>query len=121
VHGHLTKADYAGVIPHIQDKLARHKKLRAYTELAPDFAGIDPGARWDQAKFGFGHLFDFERVAFVSDVTWMNRAVQVFALFIPGHGVRSRPLKPARRANGLLKTSSRCDSAIQSASAAKGS
>ena len=36
-HGHLTKADFAGVIPHIQDKLARHKKLRAYTELAPDF------------------------------------------------------------------------------------
>ena len=25
-HGHLTKADYAGVIPHIQDKLARHKE-----------------------------------------------------------------------------------------------
>ena len=83
-HGHLTKADYAGVIPHIQDTLARHKKLRAYTELAPDFAGIDPSARWDHMKFGFGHLFDFERGAFVSDVTWMNRAVQVFALFIPG-------------------------------------
>jgi hypothetical protein len=82
-HGHLTKADYAGVIPHIQDELARRKKLRAYTELAPDFAGIDPGASWDQLKFGFGHLF-FERCAFVSDVTWMNRAVQVFALFMPG-------------------------------------
>ncbi|CQD24056.1 hypothetical protein BN1232_06028 [Mycobacterium lentiflavum] len=41
-HGHLTKADYAEVIPHIQDKLARHKKLRAYTELAPDFAGGPP-------------------------------------------------------------------------------
>jgi hypothetical protein len=54
-HGHLTKAD---------------------------FAGVDPGARWDQTKFGFDHLFDFERVAFVSDVTWMNRAVQVFAFFI---------------------------------------
>ena len=26
--------------------------------------------------------------------------------------MRSRPLKPAKRANGLLKTSSRCDSAI---------
>jgi hypothetical protein len=96
-HGHLTKADYAGVIPHIQDKLARNKSLRTYTELAPDFAGIDPGARWDHNKFGFGHLFDFERVAFVSDVTWMNRAVRVFGLFIPGQW-RAFPTAEASKA-----------------------
>jgi hypothetical protein len=43
-HGHLTKADYETVlIPAIEDKLKRHKKLRAYTEIAPDFAGIDLG------------------------------------------------------------------------------
>ena len=36
--GHLTKADYETVlIPVIEDKLKRHKKLRAYTEIAPDF------------------------------------------------------------------------------------
>jgi SpoIIAA-like len=96
-HGHLTTVDYAGVIPHIQDKLARHKKLRAYTELAPDFVGIDPGARWDHTKFGFGHLFDFERGAFVSDVTRMNRALQVFALFIPGQW-RAFPTAEASKA-----------------------
>jgi hypothetical protein len=69
-HGHLTKAD---------------------------FAGVDPGARWDQTKFGFDHLFDFERVAFVSDVTWMNRAVQVFAFFIPGQW-RAFPTAEASKA-----------------------
>ena len=41
-HGHLTKADYETVlIPVIEDKLKRHKKLRSYTEIAPDFARRD--------------------------------------------------------------------------------
>lgn len=53
-HGHLTKADYEMVlIPAIEDKLKRHRKLRAYTEIAPDFAGIEPGAFWEDTKFGF--------------------------------------------------------------------
>jgi hypothetical protein len=91
-HGRLTKADLVGVIPDIQDKLARHKKLRAYTELAADFARVDASAQWDHMKFSLGHLFDFERGAFVSDVTWMNWALRVFALFLPG---RWRAFPPA--------------------------
>jgi hypothetical protein len=71
--------------------------LGTRSDLAPVFAGIDPGARWDQTNFGVGHLFDFERVAFVSDVTWMNRAVQVFALFIPGQW-RAFPTAEASKA-----------------------
>ena len=60
---HLTKTDYETVlIPVIEDKLKRHKKLRAYTEIAPDFAaGIEPGAFWEETRFGFSHLFNWER------------------------------------------------------------
>jgi SpoIIAA-like len=96
-HGRLTKADLAGVTPHIQDKLARHKKLRAYVELAPDFAGVNLNAQWDHMKFSFRHPFDFERGAFVSDSTWMNRALQVLAPLIPGHW-RAFPSAAASRA-----------------------
>ena len=84
-HGHLTKDDYEIVlIPDIEDKLTRHKKLRMYCEIAPDFVREDPSAWWDDTRLGLGHIFNWERGALVSDVTWMNRAVQVFALFLPG-------------------------------------
>ena len=84
-HGHLTKADYETVIvPYIEDKLIRHKKLRAYTEIAPDFAGVDPGFGWEDAKFTFSHFFDWERGALVTDVEWMSRATKFGALLMPG-------------------------------------
>ncbi|MDR3661066.1 MAG: STAS/SEC14 domain-containing protein [Mycobacterium sp.] len=83
-HGHLTKADYETVlIPHIEDKLNRHKKLRAYTEVAPDFVGVDPGFVWEDTKFGFSHLFDWERAALVTDVEWMSRATKFLAFLMP--------------------------------------
>ncbi len=44
-HGRVTKADYETVlIPGIEDKLSRHKKVRIYCEIAPDYGGLDPGA-----------------------------------------------------------------------------
>ena len=81
-HGHLTKAEYETVvIPDIEERLKRHKKLRAYTEIAPDFAGIDPGAVWEDTKFDFRHFFDWERGALVTDVEWMKRAAKFFGFF----------------------------------------
>ena len=36
-HWHATKADYETVlIPDIEDKLSRHKRVRIYCEIAPD-------------------------------------------------------------------------------------
>ena len=84
-HGHLTKADYETELkPHIEEKLNRHKRLRGYTEIAPDFAGVDPGALWEDTKVGFSHFFDWERAALVTDVEWMSRATKFFSFLIPG-------------------------------------
>jgi hypothetical protein len=91
--GRLRRGDTA----HPRQTCSAQEAAGLHPELAPDFAGIDPGARWDHTKFGFGHLFDFERGAFVSDVTWMNRAMQVFALFIPGQW-RAFPTAEASKA-----------------------
>ena len=84
-HGRLTRTDYETVlIPHIEEKLNRHKRLRGYTEIAPDFVGVDPGALWEDTKVGFSHLFDWERAALVTDVEWMSRATKFFSFLIPG-------------------------------------
>ena len=96
-HGHLTKADYAGVIPHIQDKLAAAQEAAGLHRTRARFRRDRFRRQVGPGGFGFGHLFDFERVAFVSDVTWMNRAVQVFALFIPGQW-RAFPTAEASKA-----------------------
>jgi len=81
-HGHLTKAEYEMVvIPDIEERLKRHKKVRLYTEIAPDFVGMDPDAVWPETKFGLSHLFDWERGAMVTDVEWVKQAVKFFSLF----------------------------------------
>ena len=37
-HGRVTRADYETVlVPDIEDKLSRHKKVRIYCEIAPDY------------------------------------------------------------------------------------
>ena len=99
-HGRLTKADYETVlIPAIEDKLKRHKKLRAYTEIAPDFAaGIEPGAFWEETKFGFSHLFDWERSALVTDVEWMKHAAKIMPSVSSYLGMRAFPTAEAAKA-----------------------
>jgi hypothetical protein len=87
-HGQVTKTDYDMVlIPDLEDRLRRHKKLRVYCEIAPDVQGFDPGAAFEDTKFGFGHFFDWERCALVTDVEWakhMVRFVEFFGFLWPG-------------------------------------
>jgi hypothetical protein len=79
LRAHVTKADYETVlIPEIEGKLRRHEKVRLYCEVAPDYVGIDPGAVWEDTKFGFSHLFDWDRAVMVTDVKWMRQAVKFF-------------------------------------------
>lgn len=84
-HGHVTKADYASVlIPGIEKVLADHDKVRVYYEVSSDFAGVDPGAVWEDAKVGFSHFLRWERFAVVTDVDWMRHAVKLFGFLMPG-------------------------------------
>lgn len=73
-HGHVTKTDYDTVlIPDAEDRLKRHKKLRFYCEIAPDVK-FEPGAQWEDTKFGLGHFFNWERCAVVTDAEWIKHA-----------------------------------------------
>ncbi|QUR69835.1 STAS/SEC14 domain-containing protein [Mycobacterium spongiae] len=83
-HGHVTKDDYETVlIPDIEERLNRHKKVRIYYEVGPDFDGVGPGAVWDDAKLGFSHLMSWERFAVVTDVDWMARSIKLFGFLMP--------------------------------------
>jgi len=67
-------------MPDVQDRLTRRKKIRAYIEMADDFAGVEPGALWDDTKFGLSHMLDWQRIALVTDVDWMKHAAQFYNL-----------------------------------------
>ena len=70
--GQITGEDYENVIiPLVNEKISQHNKIRLLYHLGPDFKKFTTTALWDDAKIGFHHLRGFERVAVVSDVTWI--------------------------------------------------
>lgn len=83
--GHVTRADYEQVlIPRVSKALAGGGKIRLYYELGPAFSGIDAGAVWEDLKIGVEHLSRWDRVAVVTDVRWIQHALEVFRFLMPG-------------------------------------
>lgn len=73
----VTAEDYRDVlIPAVEDKLRRHSELRLLYHLGPDFKRFTTTALWDDARLGFHHLRDFERIAVVTDVAWLRRLAE---------------------------------------------
>ena len=84
-HGEVSAQDYKAVlVPAIEEKLTQHKKARLLYVLGDDFEGYTSGAAWEDAKVGMKHLTDFERVAVVTDVDWIEKMIKAFGFVIPG-------------------------------------
>ena len=84
--GTVTAKDYASEIaPAIEAQFARLGKVRFVYHMGEDFTGFEAGAVWDDAKLGFKHIRDWEKIAIVSDVGWVRAAVQIFRPVIPAH------------------------------------
>lgn len=83
--GDVEGDDYEQVIiPAVEAALEGRDKIRLLYVLGPEFDEYEDGAAWEDAKLGMHHLFDFERVAVVTDATWISRGVRWFAFAIPG-------------------------------------
>jgi hypothetical protein len=96
--GRLTRTDYTEVLmPAVEKALAKHERVRLYYELGPDFAGIDPGAMWEDFKVGVEHLTRWERAAVVTDVEWIKQAMRPFSFLMPG-AMKSFPTSEAEQA-----------------------
>jgi len=80
----VTGEDYESVIiPAIEAKVENHGKIRLLYQLGSDFTGFDAAAMWEDATTGLKHFTDFEKIAFVSDVDWINQMVSAFGFMIP--------------------------------------
>lgn len=78
----LHEEDYRRLNPQIEELLDRHASLRMLVHLS-EFKGWSPGALWEDAKLGFQHFSDFERLAVVGDrgwEEWMTRLSTPFTL-----------------------------------------
>jgi SpoIIAA-like len=101
-NGRVTKEDYDAVlVPAVTNGLKRQSKVRLYYETAADFAGIDPGAIWEDFKVGMEHLTRWERVAVVTDVEWIKQTMRFFSFLMPGT-MKSFPTSEAAQARAWI-------------------
>lgn len=83
--GEVTAEDYRSILlPALEEKLRRHKKVRLLYVLGDGFEGYTRGAAWEDAKVGMKHLTAFDRVAVVTDVDWVESMVKGLGFVFPG-------------------------------------
>src|SRR5256885_2029291 len=81
VSGRLTMQDCQDVlVPAMQKSLKSHDNIRLYYELNSRF----PGAAWDDLNVGIEYVPPCERVAIVTDVSWIQYTVKALRFLIPG-------------------------------------
>jgi hypothetical protein len=82
--GHVSSEDYRDVIePAVQAALEEHAKLRLLYLLGDEFEGYSAGAAWEDTKLGIHHWDTWERIAVVTDRTWIHDGVKAFAWMLP--------------------------------------
>jgi hypothetical protein len=83
--GEVTDDDYEDVlVPAVEDRRSRHDKIRLLYVLGEEFTGYEADAMWEDAKLGIRTFLAYDKIAVVTDATWMRRAVSAFGWLIPG-------------------------------------
>ncbi|MEN6508243.1 MAG: STAS/SEC14 domain-containing protein [Smithella sp.] len=84
--GKVTRSDYESVIiPLVEKKLRSYKKINFLYYIGDKFSGMEADAMWEDAKVGFSNLRAWNKIAVVSNVDWIRKAVKLFEFVIPGH------------------------------------
>ena len=85
--GKLTKEDYTEVLEPALNEAMDSGEARVVFVLT-DFDGLDLDAAFEDIKTGLGvdfaHRKEWKRLALVTDVDWVARAMRMFAWAMPG-------------------------------------
>ena len=79
--GKLTDADYAALMPFLEERIAEHKQIRMLVDL-DGFEGWDLLAAWDDFTFGMTHWHHFEKMAIVGNKNWEKTAAKAMDLLM---------------------------------------
>ena len=83
--GEVEDDDYDDVlVPAIKAGLERHDKVRLLYVLGAEFTGYEADAMWEDTKLGLSTFNSYERIAVVTDATWLRRSIKAFGWLIPG-------------------------------------
>ena len=85
--GKLTRDDYTGVLEPVLAEAVASGEVRLVFVLT-EFDGVAPGAWIEDLKTGLGAWLrdhrSWRRMALVSDVEWVTKAIRAFAWLAPG-------------------------------------
>ncbi|HEX4028040.1 MAG TPA: STAS/SEC14 domain-containing protein [Rhizomicrobium sp.] len=79
--GKISPADYEKVlIPVVDERIRRHKPLKLFFHMGPDFEGMELGAMVKDARLGIGHWRDWGAIAVVTDAGPWRDVIGFFGL-----------------------------------------
>lgn len=85
ITGKLRAEDYSErLIPLINEKLEKHRKLDLLCCIEGEWKGMEAGAAWQDLRLGLGKLGHWGRMALISDIKWLENAITLFRLLSPG-------------------------------------
>ena len=83
--GRVMSAEYRALkTPRIEAAFANHRKLRVLWLIGNDFRSFAPGAVWQDLTLGLRHWRGWERIALVTDVSWLRGVAWASGFLIPG-------------------------------------
>ena len=88
IAGKLEGATFDGLSAALDDKLARHAKVRVYVEMA-HFEGMSAEAVIDDLRLALRHWRDIEREAVVTGERWIRALTPLGDKLVPGVEVRA--------------------------------
>lgn len=82
--GQITHEDYNTIVtPAVKGAFEKHEKVSLYYEIDMGYTGFDLGAGWDDLSLGVNYMTRWERVAFVTDISWMSQMTKAFSFLMP--------------------------------------
>lgn len=83
--GEITGADYEDImIPKITEKLKDYSKIGLVYNIGDGFEKYKAKAIFDDMKVGFKYMRAFERIAVVTDLSWIKDGINMFHFIFPG-------------------------------------
>ncbi|OEU65557.1 MAG: universal stress protein UspA [Desulfovibrio sp. S3730MH75] len=79
----LTQSDYTDAwIPALKKIIEEHKKANIVFYMDEEFEGWELEAMWEDAKFGYAHKNDFDRIVVVGGPKWVKWGTEIAGTFM---------------------------------------
>jgi len=83
--GKIDDDDFEDVVaPVLRQQIASGHKLRLLYLLGPQLSEYDGDAAQEEFKFAARHATAYERVAIVTDESWLRPALRLISVLVPG-------------------------------------